>query len=189
MIKYLLNSCLLALVIGFQSCSSQPHAHAPAPAAKQQEAKIVFPAQHQATPAGTAYTYDQENIFTPQEIKALDSVLSNFERSNLIPIKVVTVSDASVNAGNFNLHNKEILAAWSELHGNSDKCMAVSISRRLGKVHIDYGPFVQKLLSAAELTSIIETAFNPSFAEKRYYAGTFKGVTALMDTIRKNIRF
>ncbi|MCH5600000.1 TPM domain-containing protein [Niabella ginsengisoli] len=119
----------------------------------------------------------------------MDSLVRNFEKSNLIPIKIVTIKDPSITAENFDQANKALLDEWSAVHGKSDKCMTISISKNLRRIRIDYGPFVTKLLSDTESSEIIESQFKPSFKEAQYYTGTFNGVTTLMNKIRKNIKF
>jgi uncharacterized membrane protein YgcG len=173
------------------SCNSSRKATAPASTQSKPkaEAKVVFPAQHTATPADINYVYDYEDIFTAAEEKKLDSLVRNFEKSNLIPIKIATIKDPSVTAENFDQANKALLDEWAAVHGKSDKCMSISISKNLRHIRIDYGPFVAKLLSDTETGEIIENQFKPSFKEDQYFTGTYNGVTTLMNTIRKNIKF
>lgn len=153
------------------------------------DAKVVLPAQPVSTPADINYVYDYESIFTPAEEKKLDSLIRFFEKSNLIPIKLLTVNDPAITAENFDQRNKTLLDEWSANHGKSDKCMVISISKNLRRIRIDYGPFVLRLLSDAEAKAIIENQFKPSFMQDQFYQGTWNGLNVLMDTIRKNIKF
>lgn len=158
------------------------------PAVKQ-EAKVVLPQQPVATPADVNFVYDYEEVFTPGQEKSLDSLVRNFEKSNLISVKITTVNDPGITAENFDQSNKALLDEWSALHGKSDRCMVISISKSLRRIRVDYGPFVSRLLSDDEAKAIIENHFKPSFRQEQYFQGTLNGVNAIMDTIRKNIKF
>ncbi len=171
----------------FSSCGTAKKANTSA--YRKPETKLILPPQPVATPANTSFVYDNERLFSLSEAKKLDSLVRTFEKSNLISIKLVTVSDAAVNKENFDAYNKKMLEEWSLLHGNSDKCMVVGISKNLRQIHIDFGPFVEKLLSRAQAGQIIENHFKPWFRQEQYYQGAASGLNALMDGIRKNIRF
>lgn len=181
---------IFAVIICCTACnSSKQNTAGTSPAAVKQQPKVILPQQPVATPAGVSFVYDNENIFTPTEEKSLDSLVRNFEKSNLISIKIATLNDPSVTAASFNQRNKALLDEWSAIHGKSEKCMVISISKELPMISIDYGTFVSRLLSDDEAKAIIEHHFKPSFKEGRYYDGTRNGVTALMNTIRSNIKF
>lgn len=184
-VKWFLSA---GLVICLTACNSSGKVTGTAVRPKT-EAKVVLPTQQVATPAGINYVYDYENILTPGEEKKLDSLARVFEKSNLIPIKITTVNDAGVTTENFDQSNKILLDEWSAMHGKSDRCMSISISRQLRRIRIDYGAFVLRLLSDDEAKAIVENQFKPSFKQDQFYLGTWNGVNALMDTIRKNIKF
>lgn len=181
---YLLASLLICL----SACNSSGKVNSTA-AKRKTETKVILPTQQVATPAGINYVYDYENIFTPGEEKKLDSLARVFEKSNLIPIRITTVSDPAITAENFDQSNKMVLDEWSGIHGKSDRCMSVSISKQLRRIRIDHGPFVSRLLSDDEAKTIVEDQFKPSFKQEQFFQGSWNGLNALMDTIRKNIKF
>ena len=174
------------VVICCAACS--PTKNTGKPAVKQ-EAKVVLPQQPVATPADVNFVYDYEEVFTPGQEKSLDSLVRNFEKSNLISVKITTVNDPGITAESFDQSNKALLDEWSALHGKSDRCMVISISKSLRRIRVDYGPFVSRLLSDDEAKAIIENHFKPSFGQEQYFQGTLNGVNAIMDTIRRNIKF
>lgn len=175
---------LLSCIIGWASCSSSRQTTATA----KKSTTVVFPAQHKPTPPGIGYIADDENIFSEKEAKTLDSLLQFFEKSNLIAIKIATISTPSVNAANIADNNKKLLNDWSAIHNNSNNCMVISISKQQKLVQIDYGTFVSKLLSPTETAAIIEEQFQPPFKTNQMYFGTWNGVNTIMNTIRKNIK-
>ena len=179
---------LAGLAICLSACNSSGKVNSTAAKTKT-EAKVILPAQQVATPTGINYVYDYENIFTPGEEKKLDSLARIFEKSNLIPIRITTINNAAVTAENFDQRNKILLDEWSAIHGKSDRCMSVSISKQLRRIRIDYGPFVSRLLSDDEAKTIVEDQFKPSFKQDQFFQGSWNGLNALMNTIRKNIKF
>ncbi|HEX7756723.1 MAG TPA: TPM domain-containing protein [Niabella sp.] len=157
--------------------------------ANGRDVKLQYPQQFVATPANVNMVYDFEQIFSPVEVQKLDSVMHLFERSNLIPIKIVTLGPGKVMAGDFEKNNKSLLKEWDGLHGKAEKSMVISVSKAFNKVAIDYGSFVAKLLPDDQKNNIITAIFIPSFQNGLYYQGTWNGATAIMDAIRKNISF
>ena len=183
--SWFLSACI---VVAVAACSS-PKSTTVQKTVPRQDAKVVFPIQHQATPAHVGYVNDHEDLFSPEQIKSLDSLARNFERSNLIAIKVLTISDPAVTLENFDATNKTALQNWKTQHGNSEKCMTISISKHLHRIRIDFGSFVSKLLSDQEAKAIIDNQFTPFYKEDQYFLGTTEGLKAIMDTIRSNIKF
>ena len=157
--------------------------------AKKPQPKIILPQQPVSTPSHIRFISDNEGLFTPREAQKLDSLVRTFEKSNLISIKLVTVTNPAITKENFDQYNKELLEEWGALHGNSSKCIAISISKKLRQISIDTGPFVQQLLSENETQSVIEHHFKPLFRQQQFYQGTVGGLNGLMDTIRKNIKW
>ncbi len=150
--------------------------------------RLKPPVSH-STPATVGYVYDQEGLFTEVQRHKLDSLMRLFESTNLIPIKFVTLGADNVPASNFDSNNLALLKQWDALHNNSQKCMIISMSREFKRVKIDFGSFVNKLLSPAEATHVVETTFQPAISKGTYYEGSFAGLQELMSTVRKNIVF
>ncbi|AHF17896.1 TPM domain-containing protein [Niabella soli] len=152
------------------------------------EVKIKYPQQQTATPQNINMSYDFEQLFTPAQNSKIDSLVRIFERSNMISIKVVTLPADNVAGGNFNNNNQALLKEWEGVHGNTDKAMVLSISKSLGKVAVDYGPFVGKLLPRNEAEQIIATDIQPVLSSGQAFDGAWKGLNDLMDAIRRNIK-
>jgi uncharacterized membrane protein YgcG len=151
--------------------------------------RTLKPPVSHSTPASVGYVYDQEGLFTEVQRHKLDSLMRLFESTNLIPIKLVTLGANNVPASNFDSNNLALLKQWDALHNNSQKCMTISMSKEFNRVKIDFGSFVNKLLSPAEATHVVETTFQPAISKGTYYEGSFAGLQELMSTVRKNIVF
>ncbi|MBO9620866.1 MAG: TPM domain-containing protein [Niabella sp.] len=150
--------------------------------------KIKYPQQQVATPQNINMSYDFEQLFTPAQNSRIDSLVRIFEKSNMISIKVVTLPADKVAGGNFDNNNQALLKEWEGVHGKTDKAMVLSISKSLGKVAVDYGPFVGKLLPRTEAEQIIQTDIQPALGSGQAFEGTWKGLNDLMDAIRRNIK-
>ena len=153
---------------------------------KEQGVKVQYPVQAVETPANINMVYDYENIFTANEEKKLDSLLRNFEKSNLIPIKLVTLNSGNMQNKDFDANNAELYKEWDLVHGKSGKTMVVTISTEQQKSKNDYGPFVAKLISQAEIAKIVEQNF-PAMQRGEFFEGTWNGLNQMMDVIRKNV--
>lgn len=153
-----------------------------------QETKVQFPAQQVLTPEDISYVYDYENLYTPAQQKRLDSLLRVFESTNLIAIKLVTVKSTGMQATDFDANNALLYKEWDLAHGKSGKVMVVGISREMQKAKADYGPFVAKFLSEAEVANII-LQNRPALEAGDFFGGTWTGLNQIMDTVRKRIAF
>ena len=154
---------------------------------KEQEVTVQFPQQHINTPDNINFVYDYEQLYTTSERLKIDSLLRMFEKSNLIAIKLVTLSSTNMQAPDFDANNALLYKEWDKVHGGSGKVMVLSISRQLEKAKADYGPFVAKLLSEREVANVIE-ANRPIMERGDFFTATWNGLNQLMDTVRKNIK-
>lgn len=179
-------SALLLVTILFVACNPSKRLNQAVIERKEQGVKVQYPAQAIETPSNINMVYDYENIYTPDQEKKLDSLLRNFEKSNLIPIKLVTVNSASLQKPDFDANNAELYKEWDLVHGKSGKTMVVTISTALEKAKADYGPFVSKFISEADIANVIQQAM-PTMQRGEFFEGTRSGLIRMMDIIRNNV--
>lgn len=152
-----------------------------------EQAKIVFPlSKEKQTPENVNYVYDFESLYSPLEQRKLDTLLRNFERSNLIAIKLVSLSSQYMQGKSFEENKKELLNDWEHVHGNSGKTMLVLISKEQRQSAVSYGTFVGKFINNEEINTIIASE-RPVFETGDFFSGTWSGLNKVMDTIRKNL--
>lgn len=149
--------------------------------------KVIYPAQHKATPAGINYVYDYEDLFTPAQEKKLDTLLRQFETSNLIPIKINTINTAVATEG-ASAYNQQSLKDWDVVHGRSNKSMVITVSKSLQEIKVDYGEAVKKFITKDEVAAIINAEQNLN-DNNSYFNATYNIATNIMNAIRKNINF
>lgn len=179
-------SAFVILIILFAACSPAKRLNQAVIDRKEQGVKVQFPAQQIATPDNINMVYDYENIYTPEQEKMLDSLLRNFEKSNLIPIKLVTMNSANMQNADFDANNEALYKEWDQVHGKSGKTMVVTISIELQKSKMDYGPFVAKFISEADIANIVEQSM-PAMQRSEFFNGTWNGLNQMMDIIRKKV--
>lgn len=153
---------------------------------KERGVKVEFPVQHIATPANINMVYDYENIYTPEQEHKLDSLLRTFEKSNLIPIKLVTLNSANMQNRDFDANNAALYKEWDLVHGKSGNTMVVTISTEMQKTKNDYGQLVAKFISEAEIAKIVEQSFQ-IMRRGEFFEGTWLGLNQMMDSIRQNV--
>lgn len=170
----------------FTACNPAKQINAGVAQKSKQEVKVQFPQTHVATPENINFVYDYEELYTQQQEKQLDSLLRVFEQSNLIAIKLTSLNGSSMQTADFNANNALLYKEWDKTHGGSGKVIVVGLSKGQQKIKLDYGPFVAKLLSEAEVAKIIQD--NNSFLQEgNYFTSAWNGLSQLMDIIRKNI--
>ena len=179
-------SVAVLLITIIVSCSPSKRLNQAVIDRKEQGVKVHYPVQAKETPANINMVYDYENIYTPDQEKRLDSLLRNFEKSNLIPIKLVTLNAASMQNQDFDANNAQLYKEWDLVHGNSGKTMVVTISTEKQKSKNDYGPFVAKFISEAAIADIVQQNM-PAMQRGEFFGATWSGLNQMMDVIRKNV--
>ncbi|RZL66387.1 MAG: TPM domain-containing protein [Pedobacter sp.] len=131
---------------------------------------------------------DFEKVFSPTEIKTLDSLVSNFEKETTIEICVLTVDTAMVSYKEFENYILATSNYWGVGKKEKDNGIVIGFSRGHRKIRIANGIGIEKLISDKETNEIIEKYFIPNFKLNKYYEGTFAGTTELMNLLRTKIK-
>lgn len=170
------------------SCSSAKSLDQGIHNANKKQPAIIYPAQHKATPDDVNYVYDYEALFSPEQEKKLDTLVRYFEKSNLIPIKINTVTSIIAPAG-ITAFGKQDLQDWDIVHGRSNNSMTIIISKSLNQSLVNFGDGVNRFLSHEEVSQIISMQYQPLAGSGNYFGATYNMVAAITDAIRKNIHF
>jgi uncharacterized protein len=130
------------------------------------------------------YIRDMAGIFSPGEIKSLDSLVTAFEKETTNEIVVVTVTvefapvekfDSSIIA----LHNQ-----WGVGKKGRNNGVLIGICNDYRKIRISNGYGIEAKLTDEETKRIIDTIITPEYRQGRFYEGTRKGIIAIMKEIR-----
>lgn len=186
--KFFIYSVILSISVAsfFTACNPAKKLNQAVVEHKEEGVKVQFPTQGIATPDNINMVYDYEDIYTPQEEKKLDSMLRTFEKSNLIPIKLVTLKASNLQTSDFDANNALLYKEWDQVHGKSGKSMVVAISTEMKKSKNDYGPFVAKFISEADIAAIVEKNL-PLMQRGENFNATWEGLNEMMDIIRNNV--
>jgi uncharacterized protein len=135
-------------------------------------------------PAPLGYVSDFENVFTVQEKKVLDSMLTAYEKETTVEIGVVTLHDKYPGIGNFDslvtaLHNE-----WGVGKKEKNNGVLLAICVPLRKMRISTGRGIETVLTDEEAKKIIEEIMVPEFRNTKYFEGTRMSLTAIMSELR-----
>ena len=135
-------------------------------------------------PAPTGYVSDFENVFTAQERKILDSMLTAYEKETTVEIGVVTLHDKYSGIGNFDSLVTAIHNEWGVGKKEKNNGVLLAICMPLRKMRISTGRGIEKVLTDEEAKKIIEENMVPEFRNAKYFEGTRKGLVAIMNELR-----
>ena len=135
-------------------------------------------------PAPTGYVSDFENVFSVQERKVLDSMLTAYEKETTVEIGVVTLHDKYAGIGNFDSLVTAIHNEWGVGKKEKNNGVLLAICMPLRKMRISTGRGIEKVLTDEEAKKIIEENMVPEFRNAKYFEGTRKGLVAVMNELR-----
>ena len=135
-------------------------------------------------PAPTGYVSDFENVFSVQERKVLDSMLTAYEKETTVEIGVVTLHDKYSGIGNFDSLVRAIHNEWGVGKKEKNNGVLLAICIPLRKMRISTGRGIEKVLTDEEAKKIIEENMVPTFRNAKYFEGTRKGLVAVMNELR-----
>ena len=136
-------------------------------------------------PQPVGYINDYEDLFSDVEEKSLDCLIEDFEKRTTIQITVVTIDTTMTTPDSLDALTLRIANAWGVGQKEKNNGVVIGISKGYRKMRIQNGYGIEKMLTDAETKKIIDTAFIPYYREAEYFKGTFKGLQALMATLKK----
>ncbi len=135
----------------------------------------------------TNWTIDYGYLFTTEQRKILDSIISEFEQASTIEICIFTLDSTMTTKEGFEdfiLHIGNTFGVGKKEKNNG---IVIGISQSLRKIRISNGYGIEKILSDSETKHIIDTGFIPFFKESDYYGGTLNGLKHLIAELDKKI--
>ena len=142
------------------------------------EYKIQFPIK------ALGWTSDFENIFSHDQIKKLDSIISSFENQTTSEIAIVTIDSSWTTKEHFDSLILKIGNDWGVGKKYLNNGIVVGISIGLRKIRISNGYGIEAKLTDAETKKIIDDIIIPEFQKGNYFEGTKNGLLALMQKVR-----
>jgi uncharacterized protein len=142
----------------------------------------------QSLPKSIGFVNDFENIFTDKQEQVLDSLIKNFEKETKIQIAIVTLDSSYTNKSDFDNYTLKLANNWGVGQKDKDNGLLIGISSSLRKMRIQNGYGIKKILSDQETQVLIDSLFIPNFKQDKYFDGTKKGVTGIINTLERNSR-
>lgn len=139
-------------------------------------------------PPSTGWINDFEELFTPQQEKVLDSLVTAFEKETTIEIAVVTLDTTATEKERFDELILHIHNTWGVGKKETNNGIVIGISAGYRTLRISNGYGIEKLWSNAETKQLIDADFVPFFKQGAYYQGVENGLKALMAALRQKIK-
>lgn len=131
------------------------------------------------------WTRDFEHIYSSAETIQLDSLINNFEKETTIKIAIVTIPGDLATKESFDSLTLSIANQWGV---GIDDGVLIGISKGLRKIRINNGAAIETKITDDETKKIIDDMMIPEFKKGDFFAGTKKGLMALMQRLRKQSR-
>lgn len=125
-------------------------------------------------------------LFSDNENKTLDSLVSAFERTTTVEIGVATIDSAMVSDNDFEDYTFVMLRMWDVGKKDKNNGILIVISPYLSRIRIQNGYGIENILSDAETKYIIDNSFIPKFKEGKYFEGTRDGIIAIINKLKQN---
>lgn len=152
---------------------------AQAPGSFSLDGRVYHKHLRDAIPPATDYVTDWENLYTDAQEAHLDSMLQAFENKTTIQIAVVTIDTAMASRDEFDSITLRIANSWGVGQKEKNNGIVIGISNGLGIMRIQNGEGITQLNDEAT-QKIVDKDFLPFFEKGEYYAGTLRGIKALM---------
>ena len=137
-------------------------------------------------PQARGFINDFVQLFTDDEIKVLDSLVSELERTTTVETSVATVNSTMVKDRDFEDYTLVMMRMWGVGKKDKNNGILIVISPDLRRMRIQNGHGIENILSDAETKFIVDNSFIPKFKEGKYFEGTRDGIIAIINKLKQN---
>lgn len=135
-------------------------------------------------PQRVGFINDFEQIFSIDERKALDSLVTAIEKETTAEIAVVTLDSNMANRQIFDDLSLFIANQWGIGKKGKDNGIVICISKSLKKIRIQNGLGIEKMISDKQTKEIIDKQMIPCFKNGDFFAGIRDGILRLWELVR-----
>jgi uncharacterized protein len=132
------------------------------------------------TSLGNKWIIDYEGLYTAEQRKRLDSIISDVEQKTTIEICIVTIDSSMTSSKDFDDFVWHIHNTWGIGKSGKDNGIVIGISSVLRKIRISNGEAIEKMLSDSDTKFIIDNSFIPFFKKGGFFEGTLTGLDAIL---------
>jgi len=168
---------ILSILFIFFSCKNNSDTH-PQPEVSNPDIefnadlKLKYPKPNHAVG-------DFEQLFTAQEISALEHKLTDYKTNSDKEVIIVTVNSIEPYHDIIDFGNA-LLKSWESGISKNEEGLLIMISKTLGEFSIISGMETSKKVTDEICQKVISTIILPEFENKYYYTGIDIGLTYLM---------
>lgn len=139
-------------------------------------------------PQPRGWVNDFENILTPAEEQALDSLITAYQKQTTVQIAIITIDTLMVTDNNFEPYTLDIANTWGVGDKEKDNGILIGFSSGHRRVRIQNGLGFEKLITNAETKVIVDTAMLPQFKQGNYYQGIRNGLLEMMQLLNERMK-
>jgi len=167
--------------VAFTACGQKDSTKRKEETTETNKFKTLIPAKPQG------WVSDFEKLFTPGEIRTLDSLISQHNKDYSNEIAIVTLNlDSTVvrTLDDFKLFSITLFRAWGvgEKNKNNGVGVLISSNRRMVRIAVGYG--LENKLTDAEAKRIIDEMMLPNFKTGDYFTGISISLGAIFKEIQ-----
>jgi uncharacterized protein len=138
---------------------------------KSRQDEVSIAELNQQIPATRGWINDFANILADDEIKKLDSIVSNYEKKSTVEISVVTLDSTYTTGDNFDNYSLVLALKWGVGKKEKNNGILIAMSPDLRRIRIRNGFGIENIVSNAETQQIIDEISLPQFRNGLFYEG------------------
>ncbi len=168
------------LLLAISACGQKDNSKKKEPTTETKTFEHLIPGKPQG------WISDFEHVFTPDEIKTLDSLITQHKKETSNEIAVVTLSlDSTIirTINDFEQFSLALFKAWGVGEKNKNNGVGILLSTQLRKVRIEVGYGLENKLMDDEAKKIIDEIMLPHFKNGDYFTGIKAGLEAVLKEI------
>jgi uncharacterized protein len=136
-------------------------------------------------PRPTGWVNDFENIFTEDQKRTLDSLISEYEKRTTTEIAIITIPTSATDKERFDELTLFIANEWGVGKKEKDNGILIGISKGHRTIRINNGFGIEKLITDNQTKQIIDLIIIPSFKADDFYMGVFNGIQEIKQILDK----
>ncbi len=126
-----------------------------------------------------------EEIFTPEEERRLDSLIQDFENRTTVEIAIITIPKSTIEEGKFEELTLRIAQTWGVGKKETNNGILIGISTGYRRIRIQNGFGIEEQMSNEQTKQILDEIYIPNAKVGDYYTGTFNTIQAIKQILEK----
>jgi uncharacterized protein len=139
-------------------------------------------------PEPIGFINDYDHLYSKIEVKAIDKIITDYEKKTTVEICVVTIDSSLVLRENFDTLATHLLNIWGVGKSIKNNGILMLVCKEYRKIRISNGFGIEKILSNEETKLIIDNFFIPNFKKNEYYKGTLSGLKEIMKKLNQKFK-